>query len=149
MDRVPLDIAYAGAMEAVSDKYPGNHDAAALFSEALMNTIPWNYWAEDGNPRPDTVKVISKLETVLEQRPGHPLALHLYIHALEASNAPGRAAAAADRLADFVPGAGHLVHMPAHIYWRVGRYNDTSEANIRGSDRSYRSLSERPGAISS
>ena len=133
-DRVPLDIAYAGAMETVSDKYPGNHDVAALFAEALMNTMPWNYWAEDGNPRPDTVKVISKLETVLEQQSDHPLALHLYIHAVEASSTAERAEAAADILADLVPGAGHLVHMPAHIYWRVGRYNDASEANIRAAD---------------
>lgn len=133
-DRVPLDIAYADAMEAVSEKYPDNYDAASLFAEALMNTMPWNYWADDGNPRPDTVKVISKLEIVLEQQPDHPLALHLYIHAVEASSAPGRAEPAADMLADLVPGAGHLVHMPAHIYWRVGRYNDASEANIRAAD---------------
>ena len=95
-----------------------------------MNTMPWNYWAEDGNPKPDTIKVINAIESVLDKDPNHPLAIHLYIHAVEASSDPGRAEEAADRLADLVPGAGHLVHMPSHIYWRVGRYEDASLANI-------------------
>ena len=128
--RVPLDIAYAEAMEALSSKYPDNTDAASLYAEALMNTMPWNYWAEDGNPKPDTIKVINTIESVLDKDPNHPLAIHLYIHAVEASSDPGRAEEAADRLADLVPGAGHLVHMPSHIYWRVGRYEDASLANI-------------------
>ena len=128
--RVPLDIAYAEAMEALSSKYPDDTDAASLYAEALMNTMPWNYWAEDGNPKPDTIKVINTIESVLDKDPNHPLAIHLYIHAVEASSDPGRAEAAADRLADLVPGAGHLVHMPSHIYWRVGRYEDASLANI-------------------
>ena len=129
-DRDPLDIAYANAMEALSKRYPEDNDAASLFAEALMNTMPWNYWAEDGNPKPDTVKVIDSLELVLEKNPNHPLAIHLYIHAVEASSDPARAEGPADRLANLVPGAGHLVHMPAHIYWRVGRYHDASLANI-------------------
>jgi tetratricopeptide (TPR) repeat protein len=129
-DREPLDIAYANAMEALYQKYPEDNDAASLFAEALMNTMPWNYWAEDGNPKPDTVKVIDSLELVLEKNPNHPLAIHLYIHAVEASSNPARAEEPADRLANLVPGAGHLVHMPAHIYWRVGRYHDASLANI-------------------
>ena len=95
-----------------------------------MNTMPWNYWAEDGDPKPDTVKVIDSLETVLEKNPDHPLAIHLYIHAVEASSNPGRAEGPADRLGKLVPGAGHLVHMPAHIYWRIGRYHDASLVNI-------------------
>ena len=128
--RVPLDIAYAEAMEALSSKYPDDTDAASLYAEALMNTMPWNYWAEDGNPKPDTIKVINTIESVLDKDPNHPLAIHLYIHAVEASSDPGRAEEAADRLADLVPGAGHLVHMPSHIYWRVGRYEDASLANI-------------------
>ncbi len=128
--RVPLDIAYAEAMEALSSQYPDNTDAASLYAEALMNTMPWNYWAEDGNPKPDTIKVINTIESVLDKDPNHPLAIHLYIHAVEASSDPGRAEEAADRLADLVPGAGHLVHMPSHIYWRVGRYEDASLANI-------------------
>ena len=128
--RVPLDIAYAEAMEALSSKYSDDTDAASLYAEALMNTMPWNYWAEDGNPKPDTIKVINTIESVLDKDPNHPLAIHLYIHAVEASSDPGRAEEAADRLADLVPGAGHLVHMPSHIYWRVGRYEDASLANI-------------------
>ena len=130
-DRSALDRKYAQSMEELSKKYPDDMDASSLFAESLMNTMPWNYWAEDGNPKPDTVKVINSLEDVLEKAPDHPLAIHLYIHAVEASSSPERAEAAADRLGDLVPGAGHLVHMPAHIYWRVGRYHDASEANIR------------------
>ena len=130
-DRSVLDRKYAQSMEELSKKYPDDMDASSLFAESLMNTMPWNYWAEDGNPKPDTVKVINSLEDVLEKAPDHPLAIHLYIHAVEASSSPERAEAAADRLGDLVPGAGHLVHMPAHIYWRVGRYHDASEANIK------------------
>ena len=129
-NREPLDIAYANAMEKLSDRYPEDDDAASLFAEALMNTMPWNYWAEDGDPKPDTVKVIDRLESVLEKNQNHPLAIHLYIHAVEASSDPARAEGPADRLAKLVPGAGHLVHMPAHIYWRIGRYHDASLANI-------------------
>ena len=130
-NREPLDIAYANAMEILADRYPEDDDAASLFAEALMNTMPWNYWAEDGDPKPDTVKVIDRLESVLEKNQNHPLAIHLYIHAVEASSDPARAEGPADRLAKLVPGAGHLVHMPAHIYWRVGRYHDASLANIQ------------------
>ena len=133
-DRSDLDVNYALAMQALSQKYPDDMDAASLFAESLMNTMPWNYWAEDGNPKPDTIKVINSLENVLEKSPDHPLAIHLYIHAVEASSSPERAEAAADRLGALVPGAGHLVHMPAHIYWRVGRYHDASEANIRAAE---------------
>ena len=133
-DRNLLDRKYAESMEVLSRKYPDDMDAASLFAESLMNTMPWNYWAEDGNPKPDTIKVISSLEDVLEKAPDHPLAIHLYIHAVEASSTPGRAEAAADRLGALVPGAGHLVHMPAHIYWRIGRYHDASEANIRAAE---------------
>ena len=117
-------------MEELSKKYPDDNDAASLYAEALMNTMPWDYWADNGNPRPDTVKDIESLERVLKKDPNHPLAIHLYIHAVEASSNPSRAEKYADKLADLVPGAGHLVHMPAHIYWRVGRYNDASIANI-------------------
>ena len=128
--RIDLDLNYAKSMENLYKKYPNDNDAASLYAEALMITMPWNYWAEDGNPKPDTVKVISTLERVLELDENHPLAIHLYIHAVEASSDPGRAEAAADRLGKLVPGAGHLVHMPSHIYWRVGRYKDASQANI-------------------
>lgn len=130
-DRTLLDIAYANSMRELAIKYPQDNDAAALFAEALMNTMPWDYWLDAEQPRPATVEVINALESVMERQPKHPLALHLYIHAVEASNQPGRAEIAADTLADLVPGSGHLVHMPAHIYWRVGRYNDAVQANIK------------------
>ena len=130
-ERKPLDLAYADAMRRLAARYPEDDDAQALFAEALMNTMPWDYWLDGEKPKPETVEVLATLEEVLERSPEHPLALHLYIHAVEASSSPERAEAAADRLADLVPGAGHLVHMPAHIYWRVGRYNDASEANVR------------------
>ena len=130
-DREPLDLAYADAMRKLYDTYPEDDEAASLFAESLMNTMPWDYWLDPENPKPNTVDVINALETVLERTPNHPMALHLYIHAVEASSSPERAEPAADRLANLVPGAGHLVHMPAHIYWRVGRYEDASEANVR------------------
>jgi len=129
--REPLDLAYADAMRDLAARYPDNDDVQSLFAEALMNTMPWDYWLDGENPRPLTAEVISALETVLARAPEHPLALHLYIHAVEASSRPERAEEAADALAGLVPGAGHLVHMPAHIYWRVGRYNDAAEANVR------------------
>lgn len=130
-DRGPLDLAYANAMGAYVDTYPNDDDAAAIYAEAWMNTMPWNYWSDNGDPKPDTVKAISSLERILERTPYHPLALHLYIHAVEASSDPGRAEDEADRLSNLVPGSGHLVHMPAHIYWRVGRYDDAAKANIK------------------
>ena len=94
-----------------------------------MNTMPWNYWIDADNPKPLTIEAINKLEEVLARNPSHPMAIHLYIHAVESSSQPERAEAAADILLDLVPGAGHLVHMPSHIYWRVGRYADASKSN--------------------
>ena len=129
--REPQDQAYAAAMRALHEKYPADDDAAALYAEALMNTMPWDYWLDPEHPKPNTVEVIETLEGVLARNPRHPMALHLYIHAVEASSQPQRAEAHADTLADLVPGAGHLVHMPAHIYWRVGRYEDAAQANVR------------------
>ena len=138
-DRDPLDRAYATVLGELTAKYPADDDIAAMFAEAWMNTMPWNYWSDGDTPRPETVPVIAALENIIERNPRHVLALHLYIHAVEASSNPGRAEAAADTLADLVPGSGHLVHMPAHVYWRVGRYNDASEANVRaaGVDEEY------------
>lgn len=130
-DRDPLDRAYAAAMRKLAAKYPDDDNAQAMFAEALMNTMPWDYWLDGENPKPETAEVIRTLENVIARNPRHPLSLHLYIHAVEASSRPERAEAAADTLADLVPGSGHLVHMPAHIYWRVGRYHDASEANVR------------------
>lgn len=129
-EREPQDIAWAEAMAAYVAAHPQDDDAAAIYAEAWMNTMPWDYWSADGGPRPETVRVIEALEKTIARAPDHPLALHLYIHAVEASDDPGRAEAAADRLIRLVPGSGHLVHMPAHIFWRVGRYDDAAAANI-------------------
>lgn len=129
-DREPLDQAYVDAMRKLHRKYPEDDDAASLFAESMMNTMPWDYWLDPENPKPLTEEVLAALEGVLERNPEHPLAIHLYIHAVEASSTPQRAEGPADTLRDLVPGAGHLVHMPSHIYWRVGRYADASQANV-------------------
>jgi len=129
--RAPLDEAYGNAMRDLHQKYPDDDDAASLFAESLMNTMPWDYWLDPDSPKPLTVEVIDALEAVLARSPEHPLAIHLYIHAVEASSQPERAEGPADSLANLVPGAGHLVHMPSHIYWRVGRYADASAANVK------------------
>ncbi|MEM9209172.1 MAG: hypothetical protein AAGA61_07990, partial [Pseudomonadota bacterium] len=128
--REPLDQAYANAMRELYQKYPDDDDAASLFAESLMNTMPWDYWLDGSNPKPATREVIDALETVLARSPNHPMAIHLYIHAVEASDSPERAEAPADNLRQLVPGSGHLVHMPSHIYYRIGRYADASEANV-------------------
>jgi tetratricopeptide (TPR) repeat protein len=127
-DRDPLDHAWAEAIGALTQKYPEDDDIAAIYGEAWMNTMPWNYWSDATTPRPEIAPVIAKLEEIIARSPKHPLALHLYIHAMEASATPEKAEAASDTLLTLTPGSGHLVHMPAHIYWRVGRYNDAAEA---------------------
>ncbi len=127
-DRKAQDIAYANAMREVVQRYPDDLDAATLFAEALMDTTPWVYWTKDGKLKPEGREIIATLDTVLEQNPNHPGANHLYIHAVEAKR-PELGIAAADRLRNLVPGAGHLVHMPSHIYLRVGRYHDAVVAN--------------------
>ncbi len=127
-DRSALDLAYAEAMEKVAQKYPNDMDAATIYAEALMDTMPWDYWTEEQKPKPKAQKVLDTLESILEQEPDHPGANHLYIHAVEAVK-PQKAIAAADRLGSLVPGSGHLVHMPSHIYIRVGRYHDAAVAN--------------------
>ncbi len=128
-DRAPLDLAYADAMRTVARAYPNDLDVQTLFAEALMDTMPWNYYEKDGSPKPATLEVVAALEGVMEREPLHPGALHFYIHAVEASATPGRAETPADRLLGLMPGAGHLVHMPSHIYIRVGRYHDASVVN--------------------
>src|SRR5262245_20936076 len=119
-DRAPLDRAFADAMREVARSYPDDLDAATPFAEALMDTMPWSYWTEEGKPKPATEEVLAALESVLRRQPDHLGACHYYIHAVEASPNPERGLAAAHRLRDLVPGAGHLVHMPAHIYLRLG-----------------------------
>jgi tetratricopeptide (TPR) repeat protein len=130
-EREPLDQAYAAAMREVMKKYPDDLDAAVIFAQSLMDTSPWNYWDNSGKPYPLTNEVVETLESVLARKNDHAGAIHYYIHAVEASTNPGRAEAYADRLPALMPGAGHIVHMPAHIYLRVGRYEDATVANER------------------
>jgi tetratricopeptide (TPR) repeat protein len=138
-DRKALDAAYADAMRAVARRYPDDLDAATLFAEALMDLRPWDLWTLDGRPQPGTEEIVATLESVLRRDPSHPGGNHYYVHAVEASLHPERGEAAADRLRTLVPGAGHLVHMPSHIYMRVGRYAEAREANVRAVavDRAY------------
>lgn len=128
-DRSGLDQAYSQAMAALVAKYPDDLDAATLYAESLMNLQPWSYWDGDGRPLGNTETIVSVLEGIKARNPDHAGALHLYIHAVEASEQPERGVAAADRLRTLIPGSGHLVHMPAHIYARVGRYHDAVLAN--------------------
>ncbi|GAA0559681.1 hypothetical protein GCM10009415_47100 [Chitinophaga japonensis] len=133
-DRKPLDEAYAAAMKEVYRHYPQDPDVAALYAEAIMDLHPWDYWLKDGTPQPWTPEILALLEGVLEKLPDHPGANHFYIHAVEASKEPGKAMASANRLRTLMPNAGHLVHMPAHIYIRTGLYHEgslTNEASIQ------------------
>jgi tetratricopeptide (TPR) repeat protein len=127
-NRAPLDSAYARAMAEVVKRYAADLDAATLYAESLMDLSPWFYWTPAGEPRPDTPTIIAQLERVLARNPNHPGACHYYIHAVEAVE-PTKAVACAERLAALMPGAGHMVHMPGHIYIRVGRYMDAIHAN--------------------
>src|SRR5690606_12263311 len=120
---------YAEAMAKLAAHYPEDLDAATLHAEALMNLQPWDFWDGEGNPKGNTAEIVSRLEGILARNDAHPGALHLYIHAVEASPDPERGAAAADRLRGLIPGSGHLVHMPAHIYARVGRWHDAALVN--------------------
>jgi tetratricopeptide (TPR) repeat protein len=125
----PLNEAYANAMREVAKSYPDDLDVQVLFADAAMVVRPWQLWGLDGAPAPGTEEIVSVLEGVLAKAPEHVGANHLYIHAVEASKQPERALASAERLGALVPGAGHLVHMPAHIFQRVGRYAEASKAN--------------------
>ena len=117
-------------MREVAHNYPDDLDASVFFAEAMMDTQPWNYWEPDGiTPKGHALEIVSTLEAVIKREPYHPGALHLYIHAIEPTTTPERAEFAADRLAPLIPGAGHIVHMPSHIYYRVGRYADADRAN--------------------
>lgn len=127
-DRTALDRAYADAMRAVARRFPDDPDVQSLFAEALMDTMPWDYWHDDGSPKPETGEVIAALERAMAADELHPLALHLWIHTVEKQR-PELGVEAADKLGGLVPAAGHLVHMPAHIYIRVGRYHDSVLAN--------------------
>jgi tetratricopeptide (TPR) repeat protein len=133
-DRRPLDEAYAAAMKEVQQQYPHDPDVAALYAESLMDLHPWDYWLKDGTPQPWTPEILQLLEGVLTTTVNHPGANHFYIHAVEASSDPAKGLASADRLRTLMPNAGHLVHMPAHIYIRTGRYHEgslTNQASIK------------------
>ncbi len=123
------DRAFAEAMRALTKKYPRDLDAATIFAEALMDLRPWNYWTRDGLPNEGTAEAIAALERVIAANPKHPGALHYWIHLWEPTQTPERAEREADRLLPLMPGAGHIVHMPAHIYLRVGRYADVVTSN--------------------
>ena len=130
-DRKALDRAYANAMREVARRHPEDLDASVIFAESLMVLRPWDLWTADGKPQPGTEEIVATLERVLERNPGHPGANHYYIHAVEASPHPERALRAADTVAATMPGAGHIVHMPSHIYMRIGRYADAADTNTK------------------
>lgn len=130
-DRSELDNAFADAMDEVATTYPDDDFIASLAAEANMDTQAWDYWADYGRtPKGRTARTLSLLEGVLERNPTYPAAIHLYIHTTEASRDPYRAADHADRLAEQAPGLGHLVHMPSHTYYRIGRFKQSLEHNI-------------------
>ena len=131
-DLKKLAADYAAGMRKVHAKYPDDPDIAALFAESLMDLHPWKLWTHDGKPAEDTNEIVSVLESTLKAHPNHVGANHYYIHAVEGSPRPDRALASAKRLTTAAPAAGHLVHMPAHVYQRTGRYIEAAEANLAG-----------------
>jgi tetratricopeptide (TPR) repeat protein len=138
-DYQALNKAYAGAMRALAAKYPDDPDACTLYADSLMNLHPWKLWNADGTPGEDTPAIVATLEGVLKENPHHIGAMHLYIHAVEASPHPERALPEANEIAALAPAAGHLVHMPAHIYERTGNYNGARVQNeaAAGADEQY------------
>lgn len=146
-ERGPLDRAYAEAMTALAGDYPDDVDALVLAAEARMNLRPWALWTREGHAEPGTEEIVEQLESALQRAPRHPGALHFLIHALEASSQPRRALQAADTLRTLAPGAGHLVHMPAHIYLRTGRLGDAVDCNAEAiaADREYFALRPEDG----
>jgi tetratricopeptide (TPR) repeat protein len=128
--RGPLDEAFAQAMGKVWRDHPSDLDAGTFYAEAMMDTQPWDYWQNDGvTPKGHALEIVSTLEGIIKRAPNDPGALHLYIHSVEATTTPERAEGAADRLEKLMPGAGHIVHMPSHIYYRVGRFADAAHVN--------------------
>jgi tetratricopeptide (TPR) repeat protein len=148
-DYKKLSHDYAMAMKALSEKYPDDLDAATMYSESLMDLHPWKLWTADGNPGEDTQEIIRVLESVLARDPNHAGANHYYIHAVEASPHPDRALMSAQRLNTMVPKAGHLVHMPAHIYERTGDYESALRSNEEAAkvDREYAEKAKQTGSI--
>jgi len=123
------DQAYAAAMREVHQRFPEDLDIATLYVESMMDLRPWGYWMPDGRPHEGTAEIVALVEDVLRRDPQHPGALHLHIHLLEPTPTPERAERSADTLLHLMPAAGHMVHMPSHIYQRVGRYADAIESN--------------------
>lgn len=145
--RASRDSAYAAAIRDVAALFPDDADAGVLASDAAMNLSPWNYWNPDGSPRQGTAELLTRLERVVAAFPDHPGACHFYIHAVEPVE-PARALSCAERLAELMPGAGHLVHMPAHIYMRLGRFDKAVEHNVHGVEADEAYLREqRPGGV--
>ncbi len=143
----PYDEAYANAMQVVHEAHPRHPDVAALYAESLMNLQPWDYWTEALEPKGRMTEIVAVLEAGLAQHPDHPQLCHLYIHAMEAGAEPEKAEAAADRLVGRAPDAGHLQHMPSHLYARVGRYADAVTANEQAleADARFFALGTEPG----
>lgn len=144
-DRGDLNKAYAAAMAGVAKTYPDDLDIQVLYAESMMDTRPWDYWKPGGTePHPEVAALVPTLERVIKAAPNHAGALHLYIHAVELPD-PKRAEAAADRLGPQMPGAGHLVHMPGHIYMRIGRHADSMKANLVAVDEDEKFIKARGG----
>jgi len=130
-DRAPLDQAYAAAMGEAARAHPNSDTVLVLYAESVMDVSPWDYWQAGGaQPKGQTAAMVDALERVLERNPEHPGAIHYYIHAVEASTHPEKALPYARKLAKQIPGAGHIVHMPSHIYYRVGLYREALQSNI-------------------
>jgi tetratricopeptide (TPR) repeat protein len=128
-DRLPRDAAYADAMRKVHERFPNDLDAAMLYVESVMDLRPWGYWQRDGAPHVRTDDIVALTEQVMARHPKHPGALHMYIHLMEGTSTPEKAEQAADTLQTLMPAAGHMVHMPGHIYQRIGRYADAIKSN--------------------
>jgi tetratricopeptide (TPR) repeat protein len=144
-DRKALDVAYAEAMSAASRQYPDDLDVAVLYAEAVMDVQPWDYWLPGGKKTKGmSGEALTAIGSVLARNPEHPGAIHYYIHLVEASARPERATPYAERLAALMPGSGHIVHMPSHIWYRIGRYKDSLESNVAAvrADEAYFALAK-------
>jgi tetratricopeptide (TPR) repeat protein len=146
-DRAGRDKAYADAMKAIHEQHPGDVDVTTWLAEALMDLRPWDYWTTEGKPQPGTEDILRLLEEAVGKEPDLPLALHLYIHIVEASPHPEKADVAADRLRELAPGLGHLVHMPSHIDIRRGRWSQAISTNEKAiaADAAYTKRSPKQG----
>ncbi|WP_169981313.1 tetratricopeptide repeat protein [Tautonia rosea] len=146
-DRLPLDRAYSEAMRALRERHPDDPDLGPLLAESLMNLRPWDLYTQQGEPNEGTEEIVALIEESLAVCPDHPLANHLYIHAVEASTRPDRAIAAADRLRELQPGLSHNVHMPSHIDVRVGNWAKAEESNRKAiaADRTFLAFRPDPG----